>query len=138
MFEFIWNSRCNKIKREFVTQNFLKEDLKTVNIPFLGLFKRHAFSANSTLKPCLKSTRMNIFTKSWYQPQSTWLARDCDKFTRMHFSQLWYCREHSGIWMHAEMYMNYKVNTMSHNIDEYFELKQSIEIICFIDKGCFV
>ena len=32
LFEFIWKSRCDKVKREIVTQNFLKGGLKMVNI----------------------------------------------------------------------------------------------------------
>ena len=32
-------------------------------IPYIRLFTRHVFSANSTLKQCFKSTRTNIFHK---------------------------------------------------------------------------
>ena len=33
-------------------------------IPYIRLFTRHAFSVNSTLKQCIKSTRMNISGKN--------------------------------------------------------------------------
>ena len=31
-----------------------------LDIPYIRLFTRHVFSANSTVKPCIKSTQINI------------------------------------------------------------------------------
>ena len=45
--------------------------------------------------------RINI---SWNRSKSLNLPdlQETVKFTRMHFSRLWYSHEHSGKWMHAE------------------------------------
>ena len=59
----------------------------TLLITYIRLFKRHAFSANSTLKPCIKSTWINISrnqSKSHNLPD----MQETVKFTRMHFSRL--------------------------------------------------
>ena len=69
-------------------------------IPYIRLFTRHIFPAISTLKPCIKSTRRNISRNSCESFNLIDL-QGCIKFTRMHFSRLWYSREHRGKWMHA-------------------------------------
>ena len=65
-------------------------------IPYIRLSTRHVLSAKSILKPRIKSTRINI---SQNHSKSLYLLV---KFTQMHFSRLFYSREHSGKWMHAE------------------------------------
>ena len=57
-----------------------------VPIPYIRLITRHVFSTNSTLKTCIKSTRVNIsqnHSKSLNVPD----MQKTVKFTRMHFSR---------------------------------------------------
>ena len=75
--------------------------LKNSWIPYIRLSMHHGFSANSTQKQCIKSMRINISQN----PSETFNLpdlQDCVKFTRMHFSRLWYSHEHGGLWMHTE------------------------------------
>ena len=71
-------------------------------LPYIKLFTRHVFSANSTLKQCIKSTRINIsrnHSKSLNLPD---LQETVSNLRKCIFSRLWYSREQSGKWMHAE------------------------------------
>ena len=71
-------------------------------IPYIRIFMRHVFSANSTLKQYIKSTRINIsrnHSKSLNLPD---LQETVSNLHECIFSWLWYSREQSGKWMHAE------------------------------------
>ena len=70
-------------------------------VPYIRLSMRHVYSINSTLKPCIKSMRVNI-SRNPNENFSLYNLQDCVKFTPMQFSQLWYSHEHSGKRMHAE------------------------------------
>ena len=85
-----------------------------VLIPYIRLFTYHVFSANSILKPWIKSTRIDISrnnSKSLNLPD----LEETVKFTRMHFSRVWYSCEHSWKWMQAEKTWNtvYKPGVLS-------------------------
>ena len=72
-------------------------------LPNVRLFTWRVFFANSPLKPCNKSTRVNSSrnpNKSLNLP----VLKDFVKFTWMHFSRLWYSHENSGYrWMLKKM-----------------------------------
>ena len=71
-------------------------------LPYIKLFTRHVFSGNSTLKQCIKSTRINIsrnHSKSLNLPD---LQETVSNLCECIFSRLWYSRKQSGKWMHAE------------------------------------
>ena len=52
-------------------------------------------------RTCIQSTRVN-FSRNPSERFNLLYLEECIKFTRLQFSWLWYSREHSGKWMHAE------------------------------------
>ena len=66
-----------------------------------GHFRVMFFPPNSNLKSCIKSMRVKFsqnYSKNWSLP----CLNVCVKFMQLHFSWLWYSREHSGNCVHME------------------------------------
>ena len=71
-------------------------------VPYIRLFTRLDLSENSTLKQCINYTGINIsrnHSKSLNLPD---LQETVSNLPKCIFSRLWYSREQSGKWMHAE------------------------------------
>ena len=69
-----------------------------VYIPYIRLFTRHVFSANSNLKHCIKSTRMNISRKHSKSLNLPDLQDTVSNLRECIFTTLIFSRK----WMHAE------------------------------------
>ena len=72
-----------------------------LDIPYIRLFTRHVFSANSTLKQCIKSTQINIsrnHSKSLNLPDLQETVSNLRECIFHDFDVL----ANSGKWMHAE------------------------------------
>ena len=53
LFEFIWKSRCDKLKREIVTQNFLNSALKIINIHNFKAFLKRTWFKKLTMSQAM-------------------------------------------------------------------------------------
>ena len=73
-----------------------------MHIPYIRLFTLHALSANSSLKPCIKSTQVNFSQNPSESLKIYFICKIVSNLRTKIFSRFWYPREHSGKWMHAE------------------------------------
>ena len=107
-----------------------------IEISSIRLFMHHVLSANSSLKSCIKSTRVNF---SWNPCERFHLLylEECVKFTLLQISWLWYSREHSGKCMHTKKpwYIN---SYCSGSEEENFKCPQcffAIFLLSTLEKG---
>lgn len=97
------------------------------------LYQVMVFSTMSTLKLCIKSTRVDFsgnLSKSWNLPYLQKLVR----FTWLHFAQLQYFRKHIEKWVHVEKNLIYSI--LIEIITSLFKFKRTMYTICYIRLQC--
>ena len=90
--------RCKLYELYCILARVKQRVVMMYNIPYIRLFTRHVLSENSSLKWCIKSTRVKF---SWNTSErfNILYLEERVKFTRLQFSRIWYSGEHSGKWM---------------------------------------
>ena len=78
------------------------------DIPYIRLFTLYVLSANSSLKPCIKSTRVNFSRNPSESFKIYFICKIVSNLRDCIFHDF-DTREHSGKWMHAEKTWIYTV-----------------------------